>query len=283
MADDSLSAFIAEQGLPPAFDRTVELVCDPLAIRAARFRQEKRRTAVLGLCGAQGSGKSTVAEATCRLLAERGMTAVAVSLDDAYLTHEARQRLAAEVHPLFATRGPPGTHDTGMASALLDQLKTPGIAVLPRFDKATDNRAPRAGWPRVKTPVDVVIFEGWCVGAIPQGAAALSQPVNALERDEDPKGVWRGYANDQLEGPYQDLFGRIDDLILLAAPGFEVVAGWRAEQEAKLRARTGQGMDDTQIARFVSFYERITRWILAEMPGRADWTVTLDETRAPYC
>jgi D-glycerate 3-kinase len=281
VSDDPLAAFIAEEGLPPEFRKTVELVCEPLAARTARFSWDRRRTIFVGLCGSQGSGKTTVAEATRRLLAARGVSAVAISLDDFYLTHDARRRLAESVHPLLATRGPPGTHDVGLACALLDQLKAQGTVALPRFDKAADTRAPRAGWPKVRTPVDVVIFEGWCVGAVAQGQAALARPVNALERDEDPAGAWRGFVNDQLSGPYQELFGRIDDLVLLAAPSFEVVAGWRAEQEAKLRERTGGGMDAGGIDRFVAHYERLTRWILAEMPGRAGWTVRLDSERRP--
>jgi len=279
---DDLARFIADEGLPASFERTVALVCEPLAARASRLRQARRRTVVIGLCGAQGSGKTTIAEVSRRLLAERGLSAAALSLDDFYLTHEARRRLAREVHPLLATRGPPGTHDVGLAGAVLDQLKAPGRAALPRFDKATDTRAPRAAWPAVRTPVDVVIFEGWCIGAVAQGQAALAQPVNALERDEDPQGIWRGYVNDQLGGPYQDLFGRLDDLVLLAALGFEVIADWRSEQEAKLRARTGGGMSADEIARFVDHYERLTRWILSEMPARAGWTVQLDERRQPF-
>lgn len=281
MADESLAAFIAEQDLPADFDETIALVCEPLASRAQRLRRERRRAVIVGLCGSQGSGKSTVAEATRRLLAERGVAAVTTSLDDFYLTHEARLRLAADVHPLLATRGPPGTHDVGLAGAVLDQLKAPGKAALPRFDKATDTRTGRSSWPVVRTPADVVIFEGWCVGAVAQGAAALATPANDLEREEDPAGVWRAYVNDQLAGPYQDLFARLDDLVLLAAPSFEVVAGWRTEQEAKLRERTGKGMADAEIARFVAYYERLTRWMLAEMPGRAGWTIRLDAQRRP--
>jgi D-glycerate 3-kinase len=276
-----LAEFIAAEGLPEAFQRTLELVCEPLAIRSARLRQESRRTVCVGLCGSQGSGKTTIAEATRRLLAERGLGAVAISLDDFYLIREARERLAAEVHPLLSTRGPPGTHDVGLACAVLDQLSEPGAAALPHFDKAADTRAPRASWRKVRTPVDVVILEGWCVGAVAQGQAALARPVNDLEREEDAGGIWRGYVNDQLAGPYQELFGRLDDLVLLAAPGFEVVAAWRGEQEAKLRARTGGGMEAAEVARFVGFYERLTRWILAEMPSRAGWTVELDAQRRP--
>jgi D-glycerate 3-kinase len=284
---ETLDAFIAEEGLPESFRRTVELVCEPLAARAQRRRIDRKRTAVVGLCGAQGSGKSTIARYAARLLEQRGMRAVALSLDDFYLTHDARQRLAKEVHPLLATRGPPGTHDVGMLGAAIDQLRSKGKVTLPRFDKASDNRTPRGTWRTVASPVDVILLEGWCVGAVSQGRAALATPVNDLEREEDPQGVWRAYVNDQLDGPYQALFARLHDLILLEAPSFEVVAGWRAEQEAKLRARNPQegdagGLDDAQIARFVAHYERLTRWILAEMPARADWVVTLDTERNPY-
>lgn len=277
-----LDRFIAEEGLPESFRRTAELICEPLAARAQRRRIDRKRCAVIGLCGAQGSGKSTVAKYAARLLEARGMRTVALSLDDFYLTHDARQRLAKEVHPLLAVRGPPGTHDVGMAGAAIDQLRSKGKVTLPRFDKATDNRTPRGTWTTVASPVDVVLLEGWCVGAVSQGRAALATPVNDLERDEDPKAVWRTYINDQLDGPYQALFARLHDLILLEAPNFEVVAGWRAEQEAKLRARGGGGMDEAEIARFVSHYERLTRWILAEMPQRADWVITLDADRQPY-
>lgn len=281
MSDAALDRFIADEQLSDAFRRTAELVCEPLAARAHRRRIDRKRCAIIGLCGAQGSGKSTIAKYTVQLLEARGQRAIALSLDDFYLTHEARQRLAREVHPLLATRGPPGTHDVAMAGAAIDQLRSKGKAVLPHFDKASDNRSPRSAWRTVASPVDVILLEGWCVGAISQGRAALQTPVNALERDEDPKAIWRTYVNDQLDGPYQALFGRLHDLVLLQAPSFDVVAGWRDEQEARLRARGG-GMPPEEIARFVALYERLTRWILAEMPGRADWVVTLDTERNPY-
>jgi len=280
--DQGLDRFIAEEGLPEGFRRTAELVCEPLTARAQRRRIDRKRCAVIGLCGAQGSGKTTIARYATRLLEVRGLRAVALSLDDFYLTRDARQRLAREVHPLLAVRGPPGTHDVAMAGAAIDQLRSKGKVALPRFDKAADNRSPRASWPTVASPVDVIILEGWCVGAVSQGRAALATPVNDLERDEDPNGVWRGYVNDQLDGPYQALFARLHDLVLLEAPSFEVVASWRAEQEARLRAQGAGGMAPSEIPRFVAHYERLTRWILAEMPARADWVVTLDAERNPY-
>ena len=282
MSEPDLDAFIAEEGLPDGFRRTAELVCEPLASRAHRRRIDRKRPAILGLCGAQGSGKTTIARWTARLLEARGLRAVALSLDDFYLSRDARQRLAREVHPMLAVRGPPGTHDVPLAGAVIDQLRAKGKVALPRFDKAADTRAPRGTWQTLASPVDVVLLEGWCVGAVSQGEAALVEPVNALERDEDPQGVWRAYVNNQLDGPYQFLFARLQDLILLQAPSFEVVAGWRAEQEAKLRARTGGGMNEAEIGRFVAHYERLTRWILTEMPARADWVITLDAERKVY-
>jgi D-glycerate 3-kinase len=279
--DHWLDGFLAAEGLPDSFRTTVEWICRPLADRAARLRQVRRRTATIGLCGAQGLGKSTIAAGTVQLLRARGLTAVAVALDDFYLPRSAREQLAKEVHPLLVTRGPPGTHDVAMAGATLDHLRGPGRVTLPQFDKAADTRAPRGRWETVATPVDVVIFEGWCVGARGQGQAALANPVNELERIEDPDRRWRTWVNDQLDGPYQELFAKLNSLVLLQAPDFEVVRDWRAEQEAKLRARSGRGMEDAEIARFVAHYERLTRWILAEMPERADWTVRLDARRMP--
>jgi len=188
--------------------------------------------------------------------------------------------LAARVHPLLATRGPPGTHDIALGEAVIAALSRPGAVAIPSFDKASDDRRPRADWPVFEGPADIVIFEGWCVGAVPQAAEALNEPVNALERDEDQDRVWRRYANDALAA-YQPLFARLDRLILLKAPYFPVVERWRGEQEAKARAaRTGpRVMTPAEVARFIQHYERLTRAILAEMPARADALVELGENR----
>ncbi|WP_414692563.1 kinase [Phenylobacterium sp.] len=281
MAQDWLDAFIAADRLPESFRRTAAVVCAPLAEMAAAARRTLGRTAVIGVCGPQGSGKSTICAATQHLLEAKGLSDAILSLDDLYLSRAARAELARAVHPLLATRGPPGTHHPVLGIEVLRRLGEPGEVALPRFDKAADTPRPPSEWPRVAAPVDVVLFEGWCVGARPQPAEALVQPVNALERDEDPDGRWRSFVNLALDGAYQPLFATIDRLVLLQAPGFEVVAGWRAEQEAKLRARTGGGMGPDEIARFVAHYERLTRWIAQEAPARADWVVPLAADRTP--
>jgi D-glycerate 3-kinase len=281
VARDWLEAFIAAERLPERFRLTAERVCEPLAGMGERARASLGRTAVIGISGAQGSGKSTITAATAALLQARGLSPAVLSLDDLYLSRAARDVLARTVHPLLVTRGPPGTHDPALGLEVLARLAEAGRIALPRFDKALDEPRPRAEWPSLEGPVDVVLFEGWCVGARPQPPAALVEPVNALERDEDPEGRWRGFVNVALAGAYQPLFRALDRLVLLQAPSFAVVTAWRAEQEAKLVARTGRGMRPEEIARFVAHYERLTRWIAEEAPDRADLVVPLASDRTP--
>ena len=234
---------------------------------------------IVGICGAQGIGKSSVAALIVARLAARRLRTASLSLDDLYLTREARAALAVSVHPLLRTRGVPGTHDVALGLATLDALARPGTVALPRVDKANDTRADPAAWPRVEAPVDIVLLEGWCVGARPQAAAALAGPVNALERDEDGDGRWRRHVDAALTGAYRDLFDRIDRLALLAAPGFDVVAGWRREQERAIGGTGAHAMDDAAIERFVAHYQRLTEHILAEMPARAELVIRLDAAR----
>lgn len=282
---DTLDALIRSQALPAAYRQMVDRVHRPAAERIAEARRSLGRPIVAGLCGSQGSGKSTMGLFLKALLEERGLKTAILSLDDLYLTLPERERLAAEVHPLFKTRGPPGTHDVGLGMALLDILADgPAEVSMPRFDKAEDTRAPGESWPRLWSPVEVVLFEGWCVGAVAQDEAALARPVNALERDEDADGAWRRYVNARLKTDYAALFARIDILALLQAPSFEAVYGWRALQEQKLAERVKREglagaklMDARQIRRFLMFYQRLTEWILQEMPGRADILMPLDE------
>ena len=284
--DDWLSDFIATERLPADFAGVLAKICEPLARDIAARAGGGAYT--VGLCGAQGSGKSTMAVVVAYLLESWGFSVAVLSLDDLYLTAAERGDLAASVHPLLAIRGAPGTHDIDLGRRLLHALAAEGPVALPSFDKAADDRRPVAEWPVIEAPVDVILLEGWCVGARPQPPADLVTPINSLERDEDPQGLWRAYVNAALAGPYQTLFGRIDHLVLLRAPSFEVVLAWRREQETKLRQRLiaqglprGRAMSDEAVARFIAHYERLTRWILAEMPGRADAVIALDAARRP--
>lgn len=259
-----------------------------LADYLANAAKTRGSTLAAGLCGAQGSGKSTVAAALKTLLEARGITVAVISIDDLYLTRRERLALAESVHPLLRTRGVPGTHDVALGLQTLRALATSGVVALPSFDKARDDRRPVDLWPIVHAPVQVVLLEGWCVGAAAQDDAALLEPVNALERDFDTDGTWRRFVNHSLAGLYRPLFAMLDVLILLKAPDFDIVYRWRLEQEHKLRDQVhAQGgdlsrvMDDLEVRRFISHYERLTRHMLQEMPSRADVLVALDESRRP--
>jgi D-glycerate 3-kinase len=283
---DWIDRYLREEKLPEGYRHTIESVLLPLGEKLATRVRQSDSLVVIGLCGAQGSGKSTASAVLAELLSRADLPATALSIDDFYLPHGERAQLARTVHPLLATRGVPGTHDVELAQAVIDSLADAGPTPVPVFDKATDDRRPRSQWRSVEGPLRAVILEGWCVGAQPQDAAALQAPVNALERDEDSQGRWRGHVNEALKGRYAALFARLSPLVLLAAPSFEVVLAWRTQQEHKLRERLAREggdasrvMSDAQIARFISHYERITRSILAQMPARADHLIALDSER----
>lgn len=230
------------------------------------------RPPVIGLSGAQGVGKTTLLKA----FAASGARVAGLSIDDVYLTKSERRILARDVHPLLTTRGPPGTHDLGLLARTLESLRQGGRTALPSFDKASDDRRREADWPVFEGRPDVIVLDGWCVGALAE--ADVSTPVNALEAGEDPDGVWRRWVNEQLAGPYQAAFERLDAILFLAAPSFDVVLGWRLQQEAETLGRAMDESDRARIGRFIAHYERITRHMLAG-GVRAEVRVDLDERR----
>jgi D-glycerate 3-kinase len=272
-----LAPLLHSERLPTTYEAVVRRLHVPLAARIAEAGRAHGPGLRVGICGPQGSGKTTSARVLEQLLTADGLRAVILSLDDLYLPLAARRRLAAEVHPLLLTRGVPGTHEIPLGLDLLDALAKPGRTIMPRFDKASDDRLPPERWTPLQGPFDVILFEGWCVGARPQAPAALRRSVNALERQSDPERIWRTYANTQLAGPYQALFADFGLLVMFKVPSFAVVRGWRQEQEHKLPK---PGMSDTEIAVFIQHYERLTRHIQAEMPGRADVVVRLGRDRS---
>jgi D-glycerate 3-kinase len=234
---------------------------------------------ILGVAGAQGSGKSTLAAVLAARLQRRGLAAAAVSLDDFYLSRARREVLARRVHPLLATRGVPGTHDLPMLLDVVSGVRAGRPLALPVFDKLADDCLAPQHWRRFAR-LDMLILEGWCIGARPQPAALLAAPINPLEADEDPDAIWRTHANQALAGMYQRVWNRLDALAFLAAPDWQCVPRWRAEQEAGLTRATGRtGMGAAAIARFCGHYERLTRWQLATTPGHAGLTLRLDGDR----
>lgn len=183
-------------------------------------------------------------------------------------------QVARSIHPLFATRGVPGTHDVTLGERVLDALRLGRPCRLPRFDKGLDEPRPPQFWPRVCKPVDLILFEGWCLGIPPEPDECLDEPVNDLEAQDDPDGVWRRHVNERLGLDYARLFTRTSCLLYLRAPDWESVCRWRCRQEQMLAA--AQRMHEQELARFMLFFERLTRHGWRIMPKLADFVAYLD-------
>lgn len=282
--DEKLGQFLVQHRLPDEFLETVHSSYLPLA-RQIQGWQQNSSTLAIGINGAQGTGKSTLADflamATEALF---GWRSAVLSIDDFYLTRAEREALAAEVHPLLKTRGVPGTHDVDLLRRTLTTLRVLESGEtfrLPRFDKSIDDRAPKTTWPNVAGPLDLVILEGWCVGSTAGDPSSLEPAANDLERKEDASGHWRQWVEQSLRDDYESVFATLDRLVMLAAPSWEAVFRWRLEQEEKLADKTGgRGhglMSPAEVARFIQHYERITRRNLLDMPSRADVVLMLGE------
>jgi len=270
-----------------------EAIYVPLGAWLTCRKRQKDGPLVIGINGAQGAGKSTLFNLLEVILTDGfGLKVVGFSIDDLYKTHDERVSLSETVHPLLKTRGVPGTHDIELGIDILNSLKEGdenSVTKIPVFDKSTDDRCQAAVWQEWIGPADVIVFEGWCVGADPQTPELLPEPINELEQVEDPDGSWRDYVNAQLSGIYQDMFSMLDVLIMLKVPSMDAVFEWRSLQEKKLAERvkyiydTQQPtehlriMNEEQIKRFIQHYERLTRHMLEEMPDRADITLYLND------
>lgn len=284
-----LKDFLQRNQLDRAYLEHADEWFSPLLETIVQSKQQlgKERALLVGISGCQGSGKSTLADYLNEQLRHQyNFQTVQCSLDDFYLSRADRQALSKTVHPLLATRGVPGTHRTQLAIQSLQKLRNRQAAQLPLFDKSQDDISDQHQ--DIGAGVDIIIFEGWCLGASAQHPDQLTRPVNPLERDEDADASWRNYVNQQLKNDYATLFGLIDFMVMLKAPSFETVAGWRLEQEQKLAARLAEQdapqastklMSETAINRFIQYYQRITEQLLATLPTTADIVYSLDSNR----
>ena len=243
--------------------------------------KKNNNTTIIGLSGGQGSGKSTISNVIKIILKEKFKLNTAIfSIDDYYKTSAEREKMSTKVSSLFKTRGVPGTHDTKLLYSTLKNLKKKKFKKMNilKFDKSIDDRLPKNKWQTINKKPDIVIFEGWCVGATPQINKDLLVPINRLEKEYDKKRIWRKKVNKELKNDYKRIFKFIDYLIFLKVPSFFYVLEWRLLQEKKLKKKTSgkKVMSAKEVKKFVMFYERLTKHMLKTLDKKANCVVDID-------
>jgi D-glycerate 3-kinase len=230
-------------------------------------KTNKKKTLIIGLAGGQGSGKTTISSILTLILQEYfKLNVFKVSIDDFYKTRRDRKLLSKNKHPLLMTRGVPGTHDIDLILKFFKKVKSRSFKSLevPKFNKAIDDRCKKSLWHKLKSKPDVVIFEGWCVGAKAQTNKQLKTPINPLERVYDQDIKWRSHVNTQLKTKYKILFKQLDGLLYLKAKNFNILRNWRLKQERKLWVQTKNKknlkiMSSGDVINFMQTYQRITQ------------------------
>ena len=277
------------------FIKTQELPKEPFRDKLGQFKNfyiplskmiyenysKKKSTRIIGLAGGQGSGKSTISKILKIIIKEKfNLNTVIFSIDDFYKTLKDRKKMSKKISKLFLTRGVPGTHDTKMLFNCLKKLKKKSFnkVLIPKFDKSTDDRYKKSKWTKVLKKPDIVIFEGWCVGAKGQAKNSLLKPINELERYQDKDSIWRHKVNNELKTKYKKIFKLIDFSIFLKVPSFKYVYKWRALQEKKLKKVSNgkRTMSNLQIKKFIMFYERITRQMLKTLGPLSNVVINID-------
>ena len=254
----------------------------PVCKKIYQNYKKNKKIKIIGLTGGQGAGKSTITQVLKLILEIKyNLSIVYFSIDDFYKTSRERADLAKRVNKLFKTRGVPGTHDTNFIKKIFIDLTKKKFrpVLIPRFDKLKDDRSPKKFWQKIEQQPNIIIFEGWCVGATPQQNKNLLKPINILEKKQDLNLKWRLRVNKELKNAYKKIFDKINMLIFLKVPSFDCVYKWRLLQEKKLQL-TSKGkkiMSPLQIREFIMYYERITMQMIKDLPHKAHAVLYLDK------
>jgi len=265
-------------------DRMIKSFLIPISFWVSK-RAIKKKPLIIGLAGGQGSGKTTISSILSLILKKYfKLNVFKVSIDDFYKTRRDRRILSKSKHPLLVTRGVPGTHDTDLILKFFKKIKSSNFKKLeiPKFDKAIDDRCKKDLWYKIKSKPDVIIFEGWCVGAKPQSYSLIKKPINDLEKNEDKDMIWRKHVNNKLKKEYKKIFSKIDHFIFIKIPNFKVVFKWRSLQESKIKKNSYSNkkiMSHNELKRFIMFYERITLQMIKDLSKSASMLMILKKNQ----
>ena len=243
-----------------------------------------KRPLFVGLAGGQGTGKTTSSSLIEIILKKYFKLKVfKISIDDFYKTRKERVSLSKRIHPMLLTRGVPGTHDINMMLNFFKKVKSKKFKrlKLPTFNKAIDDRFNKKKWYDLKEKPDVIIFEGWCVGAKPEKNSTLNKSINLMEKNKDKKKIWRKYVNYQLKSKYKKLYSQLNCLIYLKAKNFSLLQKWRLKQERKLLVNSKKNsklkiMNKEDVLSFMQTYQRITQNMFKSMPQYASIIINLN-------
>ena len=247
-------------------------------------KADKKKPYFVGLAGGQGTGKTTTSSLIKIILNKYfKLNVFRISIDDFYKTRKERISLSKRVHPMLLTRGVPGTHDINMMLNFFKKSKSKKFKrlKLPTFNKAIDDRFSRKHWYDLKKKPDVIIFEGWCVGAKSEKNDTLKRTINSMEKTKDQKQIWRKYVNDQLKSKYKKLYSQLNCLIYLKAKDFSLLQKWRLKQERKLWIKSKKSsntkiMSKQDVLSFMQTYQRVTQNMFRYMPKYASIIINLN-------
>ena len=248
-------------------------------------KAKKKSPLIVGLAGGQGSGKTTISSILSLILKKYFKLKVfKISIDDFYKTKKQREILSKNKHSLLLTRGVPGTHDIKIMLDFFRKIKTKNFKSLklPKFNKANDDRYKKKHWYKLKSRPDVVIFEGWCVGAKPQSLRLLEKPINTIEKAYDKSLKWRRFVNLQLKTNYKKLYSQLDSLLYLKVKNFNLLKKWRIKQEEKLwlKAKSRKNlkiMNKKEVINFMQTYQRITEQMFKDAPKYSSIIMNLNK------
>jgi D-glycerate 3-kinase len=257
----------------------------PMSFWIEKKYKKKEKTLFIGLSGGQGSGKTTIAGILKIILKKYFKRKIkTISIDDFYKTLKDRKSMSNKIHPLFKTRGVPGTHDISSIKNFFTKIKKKKFKKFkaPKFAKNLDDRLKKRYWNNINERPEIVILEGWCVGAKSQTNSSIKKPINDLEKNEDKYMIWRKYVNNKLKKEYKKVFSKIDHFIFIKIPNFKVVFKWRYLQENKLKKNSYLNkkiMSYNDIKRFIMFYERITLQMIKDLSKSASMLMILKKNQ----